>query len=205
MRGLCQGIFRQWLSREVFSIIPTLKWIVPTPGFLRAAVEQRHGPVLVLAGVLLWSSRAAKAGAFSGGSANHQPSKQTKEKTFTWNVKTESSTVKLWCSGFWGFKCLPSPPHAQIHPSWPSSKSGSHLAHPLLYPPLLMSRKHSAEPFTTSQLFKILLGLSLTNTSFSFSFFFNRSIVELQCFECTAKWFSYTHIYIYSFSDSLPL
>lgn len=52
MRGLCQGIFRQWLSREVFSRAPTFKWIVPTPDFLKAAVEQRQDSVL--AWVLLW-------------------------------------------------------------------------------------------------------------------------------------------------------
>ena len=38
-----------------------------------------------------------------------------------------------------------------------------------------------------------------------FNEFFYWSIVDLQCFRCTAKWFSYTYIYIYSFSDSFPL
>ena len=32
---------------------------------------------------------------------------------------------------------------------------------------------------------------------FFFSFFLNWSIVDLQCFRCTAKWFSYIYIYIY--------
>ena len=37
--------------------------------------------------------------------------------------------------------------------------------------------------------------------------FFNWSIVDLQCcvsFRCTAKWFSYTYIYIYFFQILLP-
>ena len=39
-----------------------------------------------------------------------------------------------------------------------------------------------------------------------FHFFLNWSIVDLQClnFCCTAKWFSYTYVYIRSFSCSFP-
>ena len=41
------------------------------------------------------------------------------------------------------------------------------------------------------------------------SFFFNWSVVDLQCccvnFCCIAEWFSYTYIYIHSFSDPFPI
>ena len=66
--------------------------------------------------------------------------------------------------------------------------------------------------FVTPSLSPSIL-LSVNSILPSSQHFFCWSIVDLQCFRCTAKWFSYIYtyiyilciIYIYSFSDSFPL
>ena len=178
--------------------------MVPTPDFLRAAVEQRQGSVPAQVLLWRWSSQAAKWGTFPEDSSKHWLSK-TQKKTFTWNVKIENSAVKPWCSGFWGLKCLPSSP-AQIHPSRPSSRMWSHPAQPLLCP-------HCWSPRDTQISWTSCPITAFHNTTGSVSyryqffffflsfFFFYWSIVDLQSFRCIAKWFIHINMclcmYIY--------
>ena len=71
---------------------------------------------------------------------------------------------------------------------------------------------HGSAGWTWAIFYTISRGLSLFIIFFFFWIFKtilkNWSIVKLQCcvsFRYTAKWFSYTHKYVYSFSDSVPL
>ena len=192
--------------------------MVPTPDFLRAAVEQRQGSVPAQVLLWRWSSQAAKWGTFPEDSSKYWLSK-TQKKTFTWNVKIESSAVKPWCSGFWGLKCLPSSP-AQIHPSRPSSRMWSHPAQPLLCP-------HCWSPRDTQISWTSCPITAFHNTTGSVSyryqfFFFFLSFFFLLKYSWFTKFqvyskvihsykyvfvyvYIYTYTYNHSFSDSFPI
>lgn len=107
----------------------------------------------------------------------------------------ELHSQAVWCSGFWGLKCLPS---LLMHKStpWPSSKSGSHPAHPLVSP-LLMSRKHSDQLnlLPHHSFSKNTTGaVSYKHPVFLFLSVLPWSIVDLQCFKYSHG--SVTHTYM---------